>query len=90
MRSIEFLQDLEDKQTGIQYFETMLHYILGSKTNLSKDDMNQLIGKIENIFPEGREITMSLAEILREEGREKGREEGRYIKLIEMTKKHWF
>ena len=77
----------------------MLYYIIGSKTNLSKDDVQELIGKIEHIFPEGSEITMSIAEIWKEEGREegrqegrqegrvKGREEGRRSKLIEMTTK---
>ena len=83
LRSVEFLQDIEDKQTGIQYFETMLHYIIGSKTNLSEDDLQELIGKIEHIFPEGSEITMSIAEIWKE----KGREEGRHLNLIEMTTK---
>ena len=83
LRSVEFLQDIEDKQTGIQYFETMLYYIIGSKTNLSKDDVQELIGKIEHIFPEGSEITMSIAEIWKE----KGREEGRHLNLIEMTTK---
>ena len=49
--------------------------------------MQELIGKIEHIFPEGSEITMSIAEIWKEEGRVKGREEGRRSKLIEMTTK---
>lgn len=75
-RSIEYLNELEDRQTGIEYFETMIRYILGSKTRLTKKDMGKIVQMIGNTFPEGSGMSMSLADILRDEGIQVGRQEG--------------
>ncbi|SDL20773.1 protein of unknown function [Clostridium cochlearium] len=40
-------------------------------------DINEIIDKIENTYPEGSEVAMTLAEKLRQEGIEKGIEKGR-------------
>lgn len=45
-------------------------------------DINEIIDKIENTYPEGSEVAMTLAEKLRQEGIEKGREEGETKALI--------
>lgn len=76
-RSVHYLNELEDRQTGIEYFETMIRYLLSSAKQLTKQDMENMIRKIERTFLEGSELAMTLADILREEGRKEGREEGR-------------
>lgn len=76
-RSVEYLNELEDQQKGIEYFETMIRYVLGAKTKLTRNDMEEMFEKIGNTFLEGSNLSMSLADILREEGMEKGLEKGR-------------
>lgn len=75
-RSVHYLNELEDRQTGIEYFETMIRYLLSSAKQLTKRDMENMIRKIETTFLEGSELAVTLADILREEGREEGLEEG--------------
>lgn len=76
LRAVYYLQELEDKQTGIEYFETLMRYIFSARTDLTTNDMDIIINKIENTYPEGSEVVLTLAEKLRAEGRERGREEG--------------
>lgn len=78
-RSVAYLNELEDRQTGVEYFETMIRYILGSSTRLTKKDMEKMIQRIETVFPEGSDMSMTLADILREEGIEIGMEKGMEI-----------
>lgn len=78
-RSVAYLNELEDRQTGVEYFETMIRYILGSSTRLTKKDMEKMIQRIETVFPEGSDMSMTLADILREEGIEIGLEKGMEI-----------
>ncbi|MDD4570589.1 MAG: Rpn family recombination-promoting nuclease/putative transposase, partial [Tepidanaerobacteraceae bacterium] len=77
LRAAKHLQELEDKQTGIEYFEILIRYIFSARADLTKKDMNKIIDKIENTYPEGSEVVMTLAEQLRAEGIEKGIEKGR-------------
>lgn len=84
-RSVEYLNELEDKQTGMEYFETMIRYVLGAKTKLTKSHMKEMFKQIGNTFLEGSELSMSLADILREEGMEKGIEKGMQKSLVEMA-----
>lgn len=67
---------MEDKQTGIEYLETMLRYVFSAGTKFTKNEIIQLIHGIETTYPEGREVTMSMADKWREEGWEKGLEKG--------------
>jgi len=76
LKSIEYLQELEDKQMGIEYFEILMRYIFSAGKDVSKKDINKIVQKIENTYPEGSERVMTLAEILRKEGIEKGMEKG--------------
>jgi|SRR5690625_675154 len=76
-KALQYLQELDDKQTGIEYFETFMRYIFSVAKNLSREDIDEIIGKIENIYPEGSELVMTLADILREEGKEEGKKEGK-------------
>ncbi|NME95316.1 DUF4351 domain-containing protein [Clostridium cochlearium] len=76
-RAAEYLQKLEDKHTGIEYFETLIKYVFSARADLTTRDINEIIDKIENTYPEGSEVAMTLAEKLRQEGIEKGIEKGR-------------
>ena len=70
------LDESEEKETGIQYFESCMRYILSSGPQLSKDQLNTVIKQLEVTYKEGSEIIMTLAEVLREEGFEQGIEKG--------------
>jgi len=76
-RAAEHLGKLEDQQTGIEYFETFMKYILNASWKLTKEDVEDIIKKVETNYPEGSEVVMTLAEVLRQEGRQEGIQEGR-------------
>lgn len=75
-RSVYYLNELEDRQTGIEYFETMIRYLMGAVKQLSKDDMKNILDEVEKQFPEGSDLTMTLADSLREEGMQQGLKQG--------------
>ncbi len=72
IKAIKYLSELDDKQTGIEYFETMMRYIFNVRSDLTERDVEKLIAKIENNYPEGSEVLMTLAERFVEKGMEKG------------------
>jgi predicted transposase YdaD len=67
---------LEDQKTGIEYFETLMRYIFSTRADMTKEDVNEMVEKIENVYPKGGGLVMTLAEIYREEGKEEGIVEG--------------
>lgn len=71
-RAAKYLSELEDKATGIEYFETFMKYILNTGQKLKKSDIEKIIEKIGTTYPEGSDIVMTLAEILRKEGKKEG------------------
>lgn len=71
-KMIEYLVELEDKQSGIEYFETLMRYIFSARIDLTKEAANEIMNKIETTYPEGSEVVMTLAERFREEGMEEG------------------
>ena len=73
--SAEYIRELEDKQTGIEYFETLMRYIFSAKKDITKEDFDKIIERIEYSYTEGSEEAMTLAEIFRQEGRQEGRQE---------------
>jgi hypothetical protein len=85
-RAAEYLRELEDKQTGIEYFETLMRYMFNARADLTRADFNSVVKKIETTYPEGSEVVMTLAEIFREEGMEKGIEVGAKQGKIEVAK----
>lgn len=82
-QSIQYLNELEDKKTGIEYLETMIRYIFSVAKDLTKKDMDQIMQGIEMNYPEGSEEAMTLADMLREEGKEEGIEQGGAAALSE-------
>lgn len=72
LRAAEHLRELDNQQTGIEYFETFMRYVLSAGQKLTKEDIDDIIKKVEIAYPEGSEVVMSLAEQLKQEGREEG------------------
>ncbi|CAM3183917.1 Rpn family recombination-promoting nuclease/putative transposase [Filibacter tadaridae] len=72
LRSIHYLNELEDRQTGTEYLETIMRYVFSAGKSLTKRNINKMIRQIETTYPEGSEMTMTLAEMWMEEGREEG------------------
>ena len=71
------IQELEQKETGLEYLETILYYLSKASPHLNKE---QVIQKLQE-QPESesntmQEIIMTLAEQWIQEGQEKGRQEG--------------
>jgi predicted transposase/invertase (TIGR01784 family) len=82
------LAELEEKETGLQYFETCMRYILTSGPRLSREQLNTVIKQLEVTYKKGSELTMTLAEVLREEGFEEGIEKGKKDSLFELAIEH--
>ncbi len=75
LKAAILLQELEDKETGLEYFEILMRYIFSARPDLTRGDFNELVKKIETTYPEGSEKVMTL-EVGREEGIMKGLEKG--------------
>ena len=75
-KAAEALAELDEKETGLEYFETCMRYILSSGPKLTKEQFNTVVKQLEVTYKKGSELTMTLAEVLREEGFEEGIEKG--------------
>ncbi|MCK5541317.1 MAG: Rpn family recombination-promoting nuclease/putative transposase [Desulfobacterales bacterium] len=65
---------LFDKKTDLQFFETLILYILSNVENITTE---QLVSKVKDTLPKGKgDIIMTLAEQLRNEGHQKGHQRG--------------
>lgn len=83
LRTIQYLNELEDRQTGMEYLETMIRYVLSAGRSLEPHHVKQMIAEIEINYPEGSELTMTMAERWIEEGMERGMEKGGAAALAE-------
>ncbi|MEG3070207.1 MAG: Rpn family recombination-promoting nuclease/putative transposase [Candidatus Syntrophopropionicum ammoniitolerans] len=72
LKAAALLQELEDKETGLEYFEILMRYIFSARPDLTKADFVELVKKIETTYPEGSETVMTLAQVFREEGKKEG------------------
>ncbi|EGQ26768.1 hypothetical protein HMPREF9372_1226 [Sporosarcina newyorkensis 2681] len=75
-RSIHYLNELEDRQSGLEYFETMMRYIFSAVTDLTEKDAKKIIEQLETTYLEGSEIAMTLADKWRDEGMKAGMQAG--------------
>ncbi|EGQ26756.1 transposase [Sporosarcina newyorkensis 2681] len=71
-RAVSYLKELDDKQTGLEYLETLMRYIFSAGKNLTSSEVDKLMKRIETTYPEGRDVVMTLAEGFREEGMMEG------------------
>ncbi len=79
LRAVYYLEELDNKESGIGYFETIMRYVLSAGRALTKRDITMIVREVENNFPEGSELAMTLADQWREEGIQKGIEKGKQI-----------
>ena len=84
IEALEVLEKLRKQNKGIEYFETMIRYILAAKENMDVEDLKKLSNKISS--KRGEEI-MTIAEKLKQEGIEEGIEKGKRKRDIEIAKK---
>ncbi|SKA03827.1 conserved hypothetical protein (putative transposase or invertase) [Selenihalanaerobacter shriftii] len=79
------LEELEEKEKGIEYFEVIVRYVMNAKEDLSVNDLEKVTKEISS---ERSEELMTIAERLREEGKREGKKEGKEEvakKLLEMN-----
>ena len=76
LKALLYLSEIEDKQKGIEYFETFMKYIFSAKPNLTVNNFDEIVKKMEGIYIEGSEIAMTLRELFVKEGLEQGIEKG--------------
>jgi predicted transposase/invertase (TIGR01784 family) len=72
------LGELSERQTALEYLETILRYISRRTDNVSEETLKQVVVEI---FSEGEELMPTLVEQWIERGRIEGREEGREAAL---------
>lgn len=61
---------------GIFEYKSLMRYIFNVRADLTESDVDKLISNMENNYPEGSEVLMTLAERFVEKGIEKGIEKG--------------
>ena len=77
------LEEVVKKDTVTHYIESCLRYILSVRNDIEKEEMLEIAGKIS---VEGRELVMTTAERLIQEGMEKGIQEGMQKGMIKVAK----
>jgi len=65
-------KDLTLKETGLEYLETLLRYLVNATDTIKKDDIARAIQSI----PEGDKIMPTIAEQCKKEGFEQGIQQG--------------
>ncbi|MBU1195866.1 MAG: Rpn family recombination-promoting nuclease/putative transposase [Proteobacteria bacterium] len=69
------LKDLSEKETGLQYFESLIKYIFSNVEDITPEQFQTIVSNTLSEDKGG--MIMTLAEKLRDEGRQKGLEQGR-------------
>ena len=62
-----------------------MRYLFNAGPQLTKNELEKMMNQIEINYPKGSEMTMTLAEVLREEGFEEGIEKGKKESLFELA-----
>ncbi|GAA0317277.1 hypothetical protein GCM10008931_05980 [Oceanobacillus oncorhynchi subsp. oncorhynchi] len=75
-QAVDYLRQLQDQARATAYLKTLFYYIFRVQRHLTKKQFYDIIDHIGNTYQEGSELTMTLAEIFRNEGKEEGRAEG--------------
>ena len=61
------MDKLKRQEKGIEYFETVIRYIINAKENMGVTDLTKIVKKVSE---ERSEEVMTIAEELKKEGRE--------------------
>ncbi|MBU1195839.1 MAG: Rpn family recombination-promoting nuclease/putative transposase [Proteobacteria bacterium] len=75
------LKDLSEKETGLQYFETLIKYIFSNVEDITTEQFQTIVSK--TLSEDKGDMIMTLAEKLRNEGRETGLKKGLEQGLVE-------
>ncbi|MFH2059978.1 MAG: Rpn family recombination-promoting nuclease/putative transposase [Pseudomonadota bacterium] len=75
------LKDLSEKETGLQYFESLIKYIFSNVEDITTEQFQTIVSNTLSEDKGG--LIMTLAEKLRNEGREKWLEQGLEQGLLE-------
>jgi ribosomal protein L31E len=67
---LSLLKTLLEKQTGLQYIETVIRYILSTSEDMSAEELKQIVE--EQLSAEQGVLTMTIAEQIRQEGIQQG------------------
>ena len=73
-RALITLEELDHQERGIDYFETLIRYIMNARKDLNITDIYKVV---KEISVERSQVVMTIAEKLIQEGMEKGRLEGK-------------
>ena len=68
------LKDLSEKETGLQYFETLIKYIFSNVEDITTKEFQSIIS--DTLSKDKGDMIMTLAEKLKNEGRQQGLEQG--------------
>ena len=79
---LALLEELQDKQTGLEYLSVLLRYL--SEQKVVPISAEELKAAVEEALPKGEEIMLSLAEKWKDEGRQEGIQEGERSTLRRM------
>ncbi len=72
LKAGEYLKQLEDKEKGLEYFEIFMRYVFSARADMTMADLKEIVEQMEANYPEGSALTMTLAELLIEEGEARG------------------
>ena len=72
-RILSLIAQLTQKETALQYLETVLRYLSRGTDKITQEELKQIAKKA---FPEGETIMATIAEVWREEGKQEGKREG--------------
>ena len=72
---LALMKDLMEKQTGLQYFESLFRYLFNTIDNISAERIKEIAE--QSISGKAREYIMTLAEKLRKEGEIRGEIKGK-------------
>ncbi len=75
------IKDLSEKETGLQYFESLIKYIFSNVEDITAEQFQTIVS---NTLSEDKgDVIMALADKLRNEGRMQGLEQGIELGLLE-------
>ncbi len=82
-QAAEALNTLEEKTSGLAYFETLLRYVFSTSDAFTKNDIRDIVKTLEQAYPEGSDVMKTIADVLREEGIEQGISQGKQQGIAE-------